>query len=150
MKEYIIDVNVDIEAHQAQYPKYFFDDLRKPKKVKIVIGGTDYIREIKGKTKLFELILTLISAQKIRRVDDTQVDLAQERLKRDILSAFESCPKECDDHHIFALSMVSGCINIITKDTRMASCRNSLRGRLPQDSFPGIRVISSAAAYSDS
>jgi hypothetical protein len=149
MKEFILDKNVDLKEGQKEYPKYFFDDLRKPAKVRLVMGGTDYRREVREKSSLLELISALMSSGKVRIVADLQVDNAQSLLAQKIVECVGECPDDCDDHHIFALALVSGCLNIITKDTRMASCRNQIRNPVGHDYCADVRIVSTEASYKD-
>lgn len=147
MREFIIDVNVDIKPDQKEYPKYFFDDLRKATKIRLVIGGTDYRREIREKPALLALIADLQSSGNVRSVADAPIDAHQRVLIQRIVDAVGSCPSECDDHHIFALAHVSGCLNILTKETRMATCRDTIRNVVGHDTCPNIRVVRGEVAY---
>ncbi|MDH5453630.1 MAG: hypothetical protein OEX14_09780 [Paracoccaceae bacterium] len=147
MKEFILDKNVDLEPTQKEYPKYFFDALRQSSRIRLVIGGTDYRREIKEKTSLLQLISDMITSGKVRSVDDSLVDERQKKLIDRILETMDGCPTECDDHHIFALSVVSGCCNVITKETRMATCRDKIRNVVGHDHCPNIRVVRNQSSY---
>lgn len=149
MKEFILDKNVDIDPSHQEYPKYFFDDLRKSPRVRLVVGGSGYKKEIKEKTSLLTLISELISAGKVRPVKDESVDSREKELQIRILGEFGLCPAECDDHHIFALAVVSGCMNIITKEKRMAVCRDKIRNRIGHNHCPDIRIIRTESAYRD-
>jgi len=147
MREFILDLNVDLKPHQKNYPSYFFEDLRKSGKVTIVIGGTTYRAEVRLKPSLLELIGQLISSGKVRTIPDQSVDEAQKKLEAKIEERFESCPRECDDPHIFALALVSGCMNVISRDARIASCRNQIRNVVGHDHCADVRVIQDQAAY---
>ncbi|MFH5772701.1 hypothetical protein ACHFJ0_00540 [Paracoccus sp. NGMCC 1.201697] len=149
MKEFIIDKNVDVVSSNEEYPAYFFDDLKKSARVRIVLGGTNYKREVREKAALRELVSQLISANRVRSVSDATVDGHEQALRTRIIDICGSCPQECDDHHIFALAHVSGCRNILTKDRRMASCRDQIRNRVGHDFCPDIRLVMSEAAYRD-
>lgn len=149
MKEFIIDKNVDIEPHQAEYPAYFFNALSAKGRAALVIGGSAYNAEIKAKTKLLLLINQLSAGGKVRRVPDAAVDAFQIDLVNRIKDLLGVCPAECDDHHIFALAMVGKCLNIITKETRMASCRDKIRGKVGHDYCPALKVIRTEAAFND-
>lgn len=149
MKEFILDKNVDLKPGQEEYPKYFFDDLRRAASVRLVYGGTDYRREVKEKASLLSLISELISSGKVRSVSDNIVDAAQATLTAAIASKFDTCPTECDDHHIFALAHASGCLNVITKETRMATCRDKIRNVVGHDVCPSIRIVRNKIAYDD-
>jgi hypothetical protein len=149
MKEFILDKNVDLDPSQKEYPKYFFDDLRKAKSVCLVIGGTKYRKEVKEKKSLLALFSELISSGLVRSVDDGKVDEKEASLIHRIITILDSCPQECDDHHIFALAQVSGCLNVITKETRMAACRDKIRNSIGHEHCPNIRVVRNEAGYND-
>lgn len=149
MKEFILDKNVDIESHQLEYPKYFFDALNSKGKAKLVIGGSTYLAEIKEKTKLLLLITQLIAGGKVRKVPDDQVDAFQAVLISRINEVLGACPSECDDHHIFALARVGNCMNVITKETRMASCRDKIRNKVGHDYCPSLKIIRNEASFND-
>lgn len=146
MKEFILDVNIELNKDNQNYPFYFFDHLRS-KRVQIVIGGTQYKNEVKSKIKLLMLINDLKDANQARKVDDGQVDDAQETLVQRIHQCIGECPQECDDHHIFALALVSGCLNILTNDHRMARCRGIIRNDVGHNYCPAIRIIPNQLAY---
>lgn len=141
-------MNIDVKPTNQNYPAYFFDDLRKSK-INLVVGGTEYKRELKKKVVLAEIISQLISANRVRRIPDEPVDQHEQALKNRIVAVIGSCPKECDDHHIMALSFVSGCNNILTQDRRMNICRNAIRNRVGHDYCPDIRTVMTEAAYND-
>lgn len=146
MKEFILDVNIELNNNNQNYPTYFFDHL-KSKQAQIVIGGTQYLNEVKSKVKLLMLINDLKDAKRAREVDDGQVDDAQRTLEQRIEDCFEVCPQECDDHHIFALASVSGCFNVLTNDRRMAVCRNIIRNEVGHRLCPAIRIVLNLQAY---
>lgn len=150
MKEFILDLNIELDSKNAGYPKYFFDELKYSRKIRLVIGGSGYTQEVKEKNKLLALLNELSSSGKIRKVESSTVDTAEKRLRTAIVEKLKVCPKECDDHHIFALSIVSGCKNIITKDNRMAVCRNKTRAAVGHDICPDLRIIKNKSAYDDS
>ena len=148
MKEFIIDVNIPFSSSSPVYPSYFFSDLRKPGKIGVVIGGSKYSEEIKKHKLLLNLINQLLSAKRARKVNNEIVDEHQDRLVEKISEKFSSgCPGECDDLHIFALAHVGKCPNVLTNDTRMASCRDQIREVVGHSLCPQIRVISSKNAY---
>lgn len=150
MKEFIIDKNIDGRSTEKNYPKYFFDDLRKPSKIRLVVGGTKYKEEVMAKESLRELINSMRTAGKVRSVSDQAVDLHHAKIAEQIGKNFDKCPKPCDDHHILALSQVSGCNNILSLDLRMAKCRDLIRNKVGHDCCPAVRVVSTEAAYNDS
>lgn len=147
MPEFILDLNVNLKPHQQNYPRYFFEDLRKSGKVTIVFGGSTYRAEVKLKPSLLDLIGQLISSGQVRTIPDALVDEAQDRLEAKIDERFETCPQECDDPHIFALALVSGCSNIISRDARMATCRNKIRNVVGHDHCADLKIIQSQATY---
>ncbi|MDN3711716.1 hypothetical protein QWZ10_07470 [Paracoccus cavernae] len=149
MKEFIIDKNVDVNPLDAEHPKYFFDDLRKSKKIRIVSGGTNYKKEIISKKALRTLFAELLSAGKIRSVSNESVDRHETDLMSRIIEVMKSCPQECDDPHIVALAHVSGCLNIVTKDKRMSAWRDKVRKQIGHDYCPELRLIMTEAAYKD-
>lgn len=149
MKSFIIDKNVDVNPTDAQYPKYFFDDLRKSRKMRIVFGGTNYRKEVLSKRALMTLFSELISSNKISPIPDKDVDEHEVALIARIKEVMTTCPPECDDPHIVALAHVSGCVNIVTKDRRMSAWRGKVRNRIGHDYCPELRLIMTEAAYRD-
>lgn len=149
MIEFILDKNVDIEPTQSEYPKYFFDALGSKGNAKLVVGGSTYNAEMKSKIKLLNLVNQLTAGGRVRKVDDAKVDKFQGDLISRISETLGACPSECDDHHIFALAMISNCLNVITKETRMATCRDKIRKHVGHDYCPALRVIRTEAAFND-
>lgn len=147
MPEFILDKNVDLKSTQAEYPSYFFVDLMETRKASLVLGGSGYRAEVRDKFSLLRLILELEKAGQVRTVSDELVDEKEAQIKARIDSKLGACPTECDDHHIFALSAVSGCRNILTKETRMATCRNKIRNLVGHEYCPDIRVIRNENSY---
>ncbi len=147
MKEFILDKNVDIEPEQAEYPKYFFEALKSKGGVRLVVGGTVYKAEVKSKIKLLLLINALSDGGKVRRIDDVIVDQCQQALIERIAEMVGACPQECDDHHIFALAKASNCMNVITKEKRMATCRDKIRKHVGHDHCPSLKVIRTETAF---
>lgn len=149
MKELILDVNIEVKPTSEGYPKYFFDDLSKPNRIKLVIGGTKYKSELRKKPSLVSLIGELTSIGKIRSVPDAAVDLHEDKLETKIKVLVGNRPTECDDQHILALAHKSGCLNVLTNDIRMATCKTKIRKYLGHDLCPDIKVISTQKAYDD-
>ncbi|MEM5477137.1 hypothetical protein [Pacificibacter sp. AS14] len=149
MPDYILDTCVDINPKYANYPKYFFEDLWKNMNINLVTGGTVNLSEIKKKEKLRELINEFKTRNQVIEIDNTRVDDAENRLKSRVEQKCESCPEECDDLHIFALAKISGCLNVITRDNRIALCRKKIRDEVGHDYCPNIRVIQNEGAYKD-
>jgi hypothetical protein len=147
--EFIIDKNVDMDPKNAEYPAYFFADLARTSKMKLVVGGTNYKKEILGKEKLREFISQMESAGRVRPINSKLVDDHEKVIAERVLSCMGTCPSECDDHHIFALSHVSKCMNIVTKEKRMATCRDKIRGVIGHDICPDLRVIRNERSYRD-
>ena len=147
MPEYILDTCVDIDPSHANYPSYFFKDLLSNTRVKLVIGGTRALDEVKVKVKLIELLNNLRDRNQVIEASRDLVDEAERRLSDRINEVIGSIPRECDDLHIFALANVSGCLLVISRDNRMARCRNNIRNRVGHEHCPDIAVIQNEAAY---
>lgn len=147
MIQVIIDVNVDMSKGNKGYPEYLFDGIAKGQ-VTAVYGGTKYNQEIARKEKMLSLLQELWRSGRARKIDDGAVDVAAERLLSQILIKFANkCPKECDDHHLFALANVSGCSNVVSGDNRMAKCRDRIRNKVGHALCPKLRVIKDKSAY---
>lgn len=147
MPDYILDTCVDIDPKHANYPAYFFKDLLSNSRVRLVIGGTKALNEAKAKAKLRELLNNLSDRNQIIEVCRKRVDEAEERLSNRIEEVIGNIPRECDDLHVFALANVSGCLLVISRDNRMATCRNNIRNRVGHEFCPSITVIQNEAAY---
>lgn len=147
MRQFILDVNVPVVSTHDGYPEYFFKDLVNKGAIKLVVGGTNYRKEVKVNGKLVELFGQLISAGRVLSVNDDAVDSAEATLMKKIVEVCDTCPSECDDPHIFALALVSNCPNVITNDHRIASCRNKIRSKVGHDVCANVKVIASEAAY---
>lgn len=147
MPDYILDTCVDIEPRHANYPAYFFKDLHSNARVRLVIGGTKALDEAKSKTKLLDLLNTLRDRNQLVRVSTETVDKAEERLASRINRVIGEAPRECDDLHVFALAYVSGCLHVISRDSRMATCRNKIRAHVGHNYCPDICIIQNETAY---
>lgn len=147
MPDYILDTCVDIDPSHANYPRYFFQDLLSNTRVKLVIGGTKALDEAKAKAKLMDLLNNLRDRDQVIEFSRDRVDEAEQQLSDRINEVIGSRPRECDDLHIFALANVSGCLLVISRDNRMASCRNNIRNRVGHEYCPDISVIQNEAAY---
>ncbi|SHG59517.1 hypothetical protein [Cognatishimia maritima] len=147
MPEYILDTCVDIDPKHANYPAYFFKDLLSNTRVKLVIGGTKALEEAKAKTKLTELLNNLRDRNQVIVVCQEKVDDAEKQLNDRIQTIIGDVPPECDDLHIFALANVSGCLLVISRDNRMATCRNNIRNYVGHAYCPDISVIQNEASY---
>lgn len=147
MPDYILDTCVDIDPKHANYPAYFFRDLLANPRVRLVIGGTKALSEAKAKAKLTELLNNLRDRNQVVVVRQETVDEAEGRLANRIQEIIGDTPPECDDLHIFALANVSGCLFVISRDNRMATCRNKIRQRVGHAYCPDISVIQNELAY---
>lgn len=147
MRKFILDVNVTVDPTKEGYPTYFFDELKSKGRIVLVIGGTKYRNEAKANSKLMDIFGQLISAGRLLSVDDDKVDGAEEHLKTQIIKVCKTCPKDCDDPHIFALALVSNCLNVITNDKRIAKCRDKVRNKVGHDVCANVKVISSEATF---
>jgi hypothetical protein len=147
MPEYILDTCVDIDPKHENYPTYFFRDLSSNTRIKLVIGGTKALNEAKTKHKLIELLNNLRDRKQLIEVCKEKVDEAEGRLTQRIKEIIGDRPSECDDLHIFALANVSGCLYVISRDNRMATCRNKIRNRVGHEYCPDISVIQSESSY---
>jgi hypothetical protein len=147
MPEYILDTCVDIEPEHKNYPAYFFRDLLANTRVKLVIGGSRALKEAKAKAKLTELLNNLRDRNQVIVSPKDKVDEAEKQLASRINEIVGDTPKECDDLHVFALANVSGCLFVISRDNRMATCRNKIRNCVGHDYCPDISVIQNEAAY---
>lgn len=148
MKEYILDVNVDIGADKINHPSYFFNDLKDfQKRIRLVYGGSTYHDEVTKKDKLRDFISDMLSCGKVRKISNEKVDEAEQILTNKISQKFKVCPKECDDPHIFALSLVSGCNTVISNDKRMATCRGKIRPEVGHQYCPDLKIICNEKSY---
>ncbi|WP_133260484.1 hypothetical protein [Rhodovulum sp. BSW8] len=147
MPEYILDTCVDIDPAHENYPEYFFKDLLSNARVKLVIGGTKAYDEIKRKTKLRDLLNNLRDRNQVIVISREKVDEAEGRLASRIKEVIGDNPPECDDLHIFALANVSKCLLVVSRDNRMAICRNKIRNHVGHAYCPDISVIQNLAAY---
>ncbi len=147
MPKYILDTCVDIEQKHDNYPAYFFRDLLSNARVKLVIGGTKALDEAKAKAKLMELLNNLRDRNQVITAPTCKVDEAEKQLASRINEVIGEIPQECDDLHVFALASVSKCLFVISRDNRMATCRNKIRNRVGHDFCPDISVIQNEAAY---
>lgn len=148
MKEFILDVNFTFKAEKEGYPKYLVDDLHsKTTAVGLVRGGTKYEDEVRRNLKLVKLFNEISKAGKVRRIDSIAVDAAETQLRDRVVEKVGSCPPECDDHHIFALARVSGCLDVVTNDSRMSECRDLIRNLVGHAYCPPIRIIQTEAIY---
>lgn len=150
MVNFIIDVNIDLNPNNRNFPKYFFDGIEK-NHVTVVYGGRSYAKEIQKKHSLLKLLLELQRRSAAKKCDDEAVNQAE----RDLIDRISTmvpggCPGECDDHHIFAIAKVSGCVNILSGDNRMALCRDKIRNRVGHQYCPSIRIVKTQEAYNNS
>ena len=147
MTDYILDTCVDIDPKHENYPDYFFRDLWKNTKVRLVIGGTKASCEINRKAKLRELLNNLKDRNQVVHVCRQKVDASEEALSARIAETIGDAPQECDDLHVFALAKISGCLFVISRDNRMAVCRGKIRNTVGHDHCPNIKVIQNESAY---
>lgn len=147
MANYILDTCVDIDPSHENYPRYFFDDLLGSTRVRLVFGGTKALNEAKTKAKLLELLNNLRDRNQVITFRRDLVDEAEQRLSDRITEVIGDAPRECDDLHIFALAKVSGCLSVISRDNRMATCRRKIRNTVGHDYCPDISVIQNERAY---
>jgi len=147
MLEFILDVNVDCKPKSEGYPKYLFDDLRSAKRVRLVLGGTKYRDEVKKKKGMVELFSEFYRSGKVRACDDASVNKKEAEINKKIVEKLRVCPSECDDQHILAMSLVSNCRNVVTKDMRMAACRDKIRGKVGHEFCPDIRLVTTEKIY---
>ena len=147
MPNYILDTCVDIDPTHANYPRYFFIDLQSNIRVKLVFGGSKFQTEARSKLKLRELLNNLKDRNQLIIVSDEHVDQAEEVLEARIRKLIGSVPMECDDLHIFALAKTSGCLLVVSRDARMATCRNKIRNVVGHEHCPDIKVIQNETAY---
>ena len=138
---------MDTDPNHQNYPGYFFRDLSKNSRIVLVIGGTKAIKEARTKTKLTELLNNLKDKNQVRIIETEKVDECEQRLERRIIEVVGDIPKECDDLHIFALANVSNCLLVISRDNRMAVCRNNIRNKIGHQNCPNISVIQNETAY---
>lgn len=147
MAEFILDVNVDLKPQNPGYPGYLFSDLSSHKKIGLVVGGRKYNEEVRRKNQLRLLLIELQKAGKVRRIANEAVDQAETEVADRVAKKCGDCPPECDDLHIFALASVSGCTNVVSMDTRMAICRDKIRGKVGHHFCPAIKLIQTQATY---
>ncbi|WIV52035.1 hypothetical protein QQG91_06235 [Marivivens sp. LCG002] len=148
MKRYILDTCVDIKPDQANYPKYFFDDLKSSKfTVKIVIGGSKCLNEIATKRSLAELVNYLSDIGRVIKIEKERVDSSETEIRERILRKFGKIDAACDDLHIFALARESNCLYVISRDDRMAKCRDIIRNNIGHKHCPNIKIIASEETY---
>lgn len=151
MAEFILDVNVDLKDGNPGFPSFLIADLRtKNRNVVLVRGGTRYDKEIRQKHKLRDLMVELAKSGKVRRCPNESVDQKEAEIDQRIQDRLGCCPAECDDQHFLALAIVSGCMNIVTNDARLAQCRDKIRNKIGHAHCPDIRVVQSESSYRDS
>lgn len=146
-KYYILDTCVDIKPQDKNYPKYFFDDLLSNGNVVLVFGGTKATNEVKLKHNLRDLLNNMKVTNQVLTVTDSEVDAAEVSLSKRIQEVIGEAPRECDDLHVFALAQISGCLQVISRDNRMAVCRDKIRNKVGHRFCPSIVVIQNEAAY---
>lgn len=147
MPDYILDTCVDIEPSDQNYPKYFFNDLLYNINVRVVVGGSTGKAEIDRKSNLRDLLNDLKDRNQVVEAENTAVDASEKALAERIKNIMGDCPRECDDLHIFALSQVSGCQLVISRDNRMAVCRKKIRNNIGHNHCPDLKVIQTEKAY---
>ena len=147
MPDYILDTCVDIDPKHENYPAYFFRDLNNNIRVRVVVGGSKLFSEINKKAKLRDLLNNFKDRNQVVRVCSKKVDTAEKNLDSRIAKTLGEMPQECDDLHIFALALVSGCLFVISRDNRMAICRGKIRNTVGHEHCADIKVIQNEAAY---
>lgn len=113
----------------------------------IVIGGTKMAKEIRGKRRLLSLINNFKRINKIEERDLRQVDALEARIKQRIKERVGRHPKECDDEHIFSLSLISNTRNVISKERRMSVCIRKIRHKVGHSYCPNLRIIHDEETY---
>jgi len=150
MKEFILDVNVDLKTGNPGCPEYFLRDLRSHKKIGLVRGGAKYNAEVGRKGALLDLFNEMLRTGKVRTIPDDVVDAKESDLMLRLRECLGTFPAECNDIHIFALSSVSSCLNIVSNDIGISTCRDLIRNRIGHQHCPAVRLIRSQQAYDDS
>lgn len=80
---------------------------------KLIIGGNTFKREILGEISWFRgLLIQLTKAQKVVTIEDSKVDLLEEKIRNQIKDA------DFDDPHIVALAVSSKTKIVCTQDKR--------------------------------
>lgn len=149
MPDYILDTCVDIDPKHENYPAYFFRDLNKNIRVRVVVGGSKMSSEVSKKGKLRDLLNNLKDRNQVVQICAEQVDTSEIKLASRIAETLGDTPRECDDLHVFALARVSGCLFVISRDNRMAVCRGKIRNTVGHEHCADIKVIQNQAAYKD-
>lgn len=112
-----------------------------------MIGGTKAMHEVTRKEKLRRLLNELKTRGQLIVKDRALVDAKEKELENRIKEIIGESPQECDDLHIFALSKVSGCLLVISRDNRMAICRAKIRNNVGHEYCPSIKVIQNQNVY---
>jgi hypothetical protein len=147
MARFILDTCADVVEGQKEYITQFFRDVLELQDYKVVLGGTKMKDEIKSKATLLMVLNQLNSKKKIVRISDIDVDAKAAEIKSTTESQFDKIPQPCDDFHILGLASVSGCCNIVTKDTRMGKCVSQIRPVIGHGNCPTVRLIINEKVY---
>lgn len=147
MANFIIDMNIPTKPGKIGYPDYFFRDMKIGGLHEVVFGGSSYLKELTRKETLQRLLINWMTEKKARRLDRAAVDASEAKIRAKVIEKFSKCPGECDDLHIVAISLVSGCVNIISYDQRMSKCKDKIRNTVGHDYFPNLRFVKTEAVY---
>lgn len=147
MASFIVDMNVPVKSNQVGYPAYFFDEMNQTNRHHVYYGGTTYLAELRKKEALQKIFINWLTVRKATRLQSSAVDEFEESMKSRVLLKLGSCPEECDDFHIFAISAVSGCKNVLSFDQRMSTCKAKIRNRIGHEYCPDLRFIKSRSTY---
>lgn len=147
MPLFVVDTSADAEEGQKRYIATFFRDVRSLNGYRVVVGGTKMDREIKRKDSLFRVIKNLRDVGRLTTIDRYVVDTKSEQIESRVLQKLGVIPASCDDFHIFAICIISGCQNIITSEQRIRDCVELIRAVVGHDYCPQVRLIRDEVTY---
>jgi hypothetical protein len=147
MPAFIVDTCTDTIDGQKGYISAFFRDVKSLNGFNIVIGGTKMETEIKGKLALFSLVSQLKKAGRVIVLNGDSVDQKAVAISERVVDKLGAIPPSCDDFHLLAVSLISGCRNLITSEQRLRECIDSIRDGVGHQFCPKIRLIRDEQTY---
>ena len=149
MAGFIVDLNIPVREGSCGYPSWFFRDMNGTSKHHVFYGGSSYMHELSKKEVLQRILRDWVTVKKASRVDRESVDEFEARLRERVIQKLQSCPRECNDLHIIALSAVAKCNNILTNDNGIALCKSKIRDLVGHNYCPNIKLVKSENVYRD-
>ena len=147
MPSFIVDTCADTVIGQKRYIAAFFRDVKSLNGFRLVVGGSKMDAELRGKSALFSLIAQLKKAGRVSVVDGDTVDQKAQAISNRVAEKLGAIPSSCDDFHILAISLISGCQNLITSEQRLRDCIDAIRIEVGHDFCPQLRLIRDEQTY---